>query len=342
MNSASLPKRIGLQMDASTDKKQGLICSYLLDGKGSGEAYTWAQIEDYSPQKNSGLLWININFANLNAQHWIREKSGLSDFVVNALLSKAKARPYSITLDEGTLVILRGVNLKPGAQPDDLVSIRIWIEENRIITSQQSHVLSINDLQSEIEHHHGPRTQGDFLVRICTHITERIADTVDEMGDIIDRFEDTILTQKTINASLANLRRQIINLRRYLAPDREAMSRLETATLNWLSVDNKEELKQASNRIIRHIEDLDAIRDRAAITQEEITNTLMVQSNSRMYLLSVVAVIFLPLSFITGLLGTNVGGIPGNASHWAFPALSIFLFSIALLELWYFKKHKWF
>ncbi len=329
-------------MDTFPDKKQGLICAYLLDGKGSGEAYTWEKIQNYSPEKTPGILWVNLNFTNLNAQQWVRAQCGLNESIISALLNKAKARPYSITLDDGALIILRGVNLKAGAKPDDLVSIRIWIEKNRIITCQQYHVLSVNDLQTEIAQHQGPHTSGDFVAHVCTHITERIADSVDELSDLIDRCEDNLLTQKSTNANLSNLRRQIINLRRYLAPEREALTRLQSDVNNWLSNANKAELNKATNRIIRHIEDLDALRDRAAITQEQLTNTLIAQSNSRMYILSLVAVIFLPLNFIAALLGTNIGGIPGSNHPWAFAVLSILLVSVALIEFWYFKKHKWF
>lgn len=328
-------------MDSFADKKQGLICAYLLDGKGSGEALSWEQIENYSPTTHPGLLWININFANPHAQQWVHEKSGLNSIVINALLNKAKARPTNLNLDEGTLIILRGVNLKPGAKPDDLVSIRIWIEKNRIITSQQYHVFSVQDIETEIKQHRGPCSPGDFVARICTHLTERIADSIDQMGDMIDRYENNILTQKATNKSLGNLRRQVINLRRYLAPEREAMTRLQAEPIAWLSDKNRDVLKEATNRIIRHIEDLDAIRDRAAITQEEFTNMLIAQSNSRMYVISLVAVVFLPLSFITGLLGTNVAGIPGAHNPWAFGVLSVFLISLAIAEFWYFKKHKW-
>jgi len=68
-----------------------------------------------------------------------------------------------------------------------------------------------------------------------------------------------------------------------------------------------------NDRLIRHIEDLDAVRERAAVTQEELLSRLSEQMNIRMYVLSMVATIFLPLGFLTGLLGINVGGIPGRS-----------------------------
>jgi hypothetical protein len=62
-------------------------------------------------------------------------------------------------------------------------------------------------------------------------------------------------------------------------------------------------IREVSDRLIRNIEDLDAVRGRAAVTQEELLSRLSEQMNSRMYVLSVVAAIFLPLGFLTGLLG---------------------------------------
>jgi zinc transporter len=328
-------------MEEFSDKKQGLICAYLLDGKGGGLPFTWEQMQNWTPEQQPGLLWININLSNLNAQKWIRDSSNLDNIAIDALLTKARTRPRSLTLDEGMLIILRGVNLKPGAEPDDLVSVRIWIENSRIITTQQYHVLSVNDLQAEIERGHGPTSQGDFIVRICTYLVERIADSIDEMNDNIDRFEANMLRQKRLNANLAELRRQIISLRRYLAPEREAMTRLQNEPVPWLTQDERQDLKEVTNRIVRYIEDLDAIRERATITQEELTNILIAQSNSRIYLLSLVAAIFLPLNFMTSLLGTNLAGIPWATSHWSFPVLAAILFTIGSVELWLLKRKRW-
>ena len=97
-----------------------------------------------------------------------------------------------------------------------------------------------------------------------------------------------------------------------------------------------------SDRLIRHIEDLDAVRERAAVTQEELLSRLSDQMNTRMYVLSVVAAIFLPLGFLTGLLGINVGGIPGAENPWAFLLFLLFLVGIVVAQMLWFRRKKWF
>jgi zinc transporter len=100
-------------------------------------------------------------------------------------------------------------------------------------------------------------------------------------------------------------------------------------------------LREVAERTARFVEDIDSARERAAVTQEELNNRLSEQMNKAMYLLSIVAAIFLPLGLLTGLLGINVGGIPGSESKWAFSLVTILLVCLAAFLVAWFKKIKW-
>ena len=119
------------------------------------------------------------------------------------------------------------------------------------------------------------------------------------------------------------------------------MARLQNEPLEWLSDKAKLHLRELLERTARFVEDLDSARDRAAITQEELNNRLSEQMNKAMYTLSIVAAIFLPLSLLTGLLGINVGGIPGAENKWAFVMVVAMLIAAAAGLLVWFKKIKW-
>ncbi|MFC1356909.1 MAG: hypothetical protein G8D58_09745 [gamma proteobacterium symbiont of Phacoides pectinatus] len=70
-------------------------------------------------------------------------------------------------------------------------------------------------------------------------------------------------------------------------------------------------MREIADHTLLFLEDLDAARERASVTQEELLHHLSEQAERRMFLLAVITTVFLPLSFVTGLLGINVGGIPG-------------------------------
>ncbi len=112
--------------------------------------------------------------------------------------------------------------------------------------------------------------------------------------------------------------------------------------LPWFDPELRLSLRETSDRLIRHLEDFDAIRERAAVSQEELQSRLAEQQNVRMYVLAIVAAIFLPLGFLTGLLGINVGGIPGADNPLAFGIFVTFTVLIVVTQVIFFRMRKWF
>ena len=101
-------------------------------------------------------------------------------------------------------------------------------------------------------------------------------------------------------------------------------------------------LRESLNQFNRYIEELDTIRDRAIVAQEELLSKLSEVLNKRMYTLSLVATIFLPLGFLTGLLGINVGGIPGANSPYGFLLICLGIGALVFVLIGYLKSKKWF
>ena len=116
-----------------------------------------------------------------------------------------------------------------------------------------------------------------------------------------------------------------------------------TAEVSWLDENDRARLLDLIHDITRHVEDLDGVRERAIIIQDEISNQLSEQMNRTMYHLSVIAAVFLPLGFITGLLSMNLIGvpIPGSRSPWAFLVVCILLALVGGVAVLIFRRLKW-
>ncbi|MCW8825274.1 MAG: zinc transporter ZntB, partial [Gammaproteobacteria bacterium] len=253
-------------------------------------------------------------------------------------------RPRSSIINDGLLVMLRGVNTNPGADPEDMVALRIWIDKGRVITTRKRRLLTIDDIRQSIARKEGPTTPGELLVMLSDRLVSRMSGVINDIDDEMDRIEDDVVSSgnPALRRDLAQLRAEVIALRRYLSPQREAMLRLSQDRIQWISDDDRIRLREVSDRTIRYVEDLDSVRDRAAVVQEELANRLSEQMNSRMYVLSLVAAVFLPLGFLTGLLGINVGGIPGSDNPLGFEWVIVFLIVLVSLQVWIFKRKKWF
>lgn len=287
--------------------------------------------------------WLHFDYTLETTKAWLTKKSQLNPIVIAALLNE-ETRPRATALEDGVLISLRGVNLAPNCDPQDMVSIRIWFTKDKIISSRYRTLLSTKDIATDFDNNEGPKTPAKFITLITENLITRMGQTIYEIEEKVSDIEENILTSSShdLRNELSDLRRQIISLRRYLSPQREAMSQLFSDKITILSNEDKIQLRETSDHLTRYIEDLDSIKDRAIVCQEELNNKLNDQMNNRMFVLSVVAAVFLPLGFLTGLLGINVGGIPGSDNNNAFGIFIIILIVVVMLQVWVFKKKKWF
>ena len=328
-------------MSENKKNESGLIHAYLLDGTGGARRLELADIESWMPEQ--GVLWTHFDYTSEDSRQWIRNSAGLEEVVADALLTE-ETRPRATAIDGGLLVALRAINMNPAAEPDDMVAIRLWIDNERIVSTRERTLFSARDIAEQLDAGKGPADAADFLIALADRIVWHINDTVDQCEDLVAELEGQVLEagSSSLRFDLANLRRQTITLRRYLAPQRDAFAKLISEKIAWLDDDSRMRIREVGDRLIRNIEDLDAVRERAAVTQEELLSRLSDQMNTRMYVLSVVAAIFLPLGFLTGLLGINVGGIPGSENPWAFLIFLLFLAGIITAQMLWFRHKKWF
>ncbi|MBA2539954.1 MAG: zinc transporter ZntB [Deltaproteobacteria bacterium] len=324
----------------STDP--GLLHAYILDGKGRGkklddlaEVLRWKPID--------GVLWINLDYATPEAAAWLTDHSNV-DPVMREALTDNDPRPRVTLHGDDLLVITRGINLNQGSEPEDMISIRIYVERERIITLRHRPSRTLKLLAADLERGKGPKDAPDLLVQLVDRIVDGVVTRVDNLSDAIAALEDQVLTEARpghLRSNIADHRRRAIALRRFLAPQREAFVKLSTITLPWFAESHREQFVESADRMTRSVEELDAARDRASVTQEELSSRMGELTNQRLYVLSMITAVFLPLGFVCGLLGVNVGGVPFKEDDWAFWVLcSMFLVGVGI-QLWIFRKRGW-
>jgi zinc transporter len=319
----------------------GLICAYLLDGRGGGEQLSWPSIEAWTPEQ--GILWLYLDYKGERSERWLAEDSGVDPLIREALLAQDPRPRCLATSDDGLMLIIRGVNLERGEDPEDMVSMRMWCDQHRVICMRHRRVGAMKAVHRRIMSGKGPATVGQFVLETITEMLDRIAMVADTLEDTVAEIEDGVVKSLDVKLrhQLADLRRQAIALRRYVAPQRDVLASLQGVPVTWLSELDRVRLREQAERLTRVIDELDAARDRAAVTHEEVASRLSEIMNQRLYTLSVLTAIFLPLGVVTGLWGANVGGIPLFESSWGFVILAVSMVGLSGLQLWLFRKLRW-
>lgn len=322
--------------------EQAIIFAYGFDGKGGAEPLEGAAIGEGI--KSDAIAWVHMNADHPETRGWLeREVSYLDPFITEALLAE-ETSPRLTEIDGGALLFLRGVNLNEEAAPEDMVSIRLWIDAHRIISVRKRRLKAVRDIEARLHEGKGPKDAGDFVSQLVAKMFNRFEPILAALDEATDNVESDVLEDASIEQreQIVEVRKQAIVFRRYMAPQREAIVQLYGSEAPWLSSQNKRHLQESFNRVKRYVDDLDAIRERAQIVKDEIANILSDRLNKNMYILSVIAAIFLPLGFLTGLLGINVGGIPGAENENAFVIFGGILVAIVVAQVAIFKKLKWF
>jgi zinc transporter len=293
---------------------------------------------------SEGFLWAHIHWEDSEGLSWLKDRSGLQLDIVEALLApdtRPRCTVFKTVNGDGAFINLRGVNLNAGASPEDMISIRIWVEKGRVISVWKRSLRAVADLVEGIERGQGPASPDDLIAKLALRLADRAEPVVATLNETVDRMEEDVLAghpNRAFRVELAELRRTAIVLRRFMFPQRDALSTLEIEDLEWLTEKGRVRLREATDRIIRLSEELDAIRDRAIVVHDQVVEASGEVMNRSMLVLSVVAAIFLPLGLLTGLLGINVGGIPGEHTSWAFWAVCALLAGTTVFQLWLYKK----
>jgi zinc transporter len=323
------------------DGNDGLIHARLLDGRGAARELGWDGVRDW--RSAQGALWAHLDRDDPRTDEWLRAESGLDPVVIDALLAE-ETRPRCAPMSGGIVVILRGVNLNPGADPEDMVSLRVWLGEARIITVRRRRGTAVDDVLERLDAGSGPNTAAEVLVVLAERLIDEMAPVVEDLDDNLDALEVEALTEASdeLRPQLAAFRRQAITLRRHIAPQREALLTLWGLPTGLLQDRDRTRVREVCDRITRHVEDLDALRERAAVTHEELGTWVAEVTSRRMYIMALVSAVFLPLGMLTGLLGVNLGGVPGTQNEWAFWILTAALGVIGAATVWLLRVRRLF
>lgn len=326
------------------EQDAALLHAFVLDGQGGARSIASGELEQLRLAERESL-WLHWDRSGASARHWLRERSGLDEFSCDLLLED-NTRPRLLPLpDNRLLLFLRGINLNPGADPEDMVSLRIFADAQRVISLRLRPLLATEALIADLQAGRGPKNAAELLLDLANRLTERVGDLIAELGEQLDQEEDRLEADergKADHGLMLQVRRRAASLRRFLAPQRDLYAQLARSGQPWFAAEDVGYWNELDNRLTRYLEELEMIRERISLVLEAERQRLAERMNRIMYRFTVISGLFLPLTFITGLLGVNLGGIPGAESPLGFYIACGLMGLLALGQLLLFWRWRWF
>jgi zinc transporter len=312
-------------------------CAAILVGDGPARAITSEEAVLYS---GPGFIWVHID-AGSDEELGLLRGADIPDVAANALVA-TETRPRCDRIEEGAIVNLRGPAAEELDDTDRLVSIRMWIRRGKVDSVTRRPLAATAAVTAKMEA--GLILDpGDLVAAFARAISKQLDPEVAQLGDTLDDYESQLDDSRALyrlRTAITRIRSDAIAYRRFVAPNRDALVTLAELDFAWLAEEDRLHIREAADRFARMTEELEAVRERAALLHEQLTDLRGEQMDSRSLVISIVAFIFLPLTFITGLLGMNVKGIPYAEEPWAFWGVVVFCFVIGALVLaWFLWRH---
>jgi zinc transporter len=289
----------------------------------------------------ASLVWVHIDGGETSSSAWLKAH-GLDHLVVSALLA-TETRPRLDRMDGGALLNLRGPDAAKDRNPDLLASVRLWVTTGWVVSVTMRELGALTCVEHQVRR--GEITDpGDLVSALAAAITDELDPDVIALGDTLDDCEEMFGPGNALQLrrTIAKARAKAIAYRRFVAPQQVALERLANVQAAWLADDDRLHLREVADRAARMAEELESIRERAALIHEQLTDLRAELIDTRSLVISIVALVFLPLTFLTGLLGMNVAGIPYAHQPWAFWGVVGVCVVIAVGVAVYFIRARWF
>ena len=332
-------------MSEQTDDAESetpLLFGRVLDGAGGAREIGWEEAQGWQPAAPGEVMWLHICRSRAGVYEWLQEELGIPEPTAE-LLTSDQTRPRAFAEGETLVGTLRGINFNPGAQPEDMISMQLWCDGHRLVTLRRHPLQTPREVVRQLDRGNGPPDAGATITLLAELMIARMSQSIVDMNYVLDELEDDDPEEhaEEMLKRISTIRRNCLGLKRHMAPQHEALEQISREAPHWFEEHDRREIAESIARLRRYLDDIDISKESALVLQDELRARSLASSEHATYMLTIVAGIFLPLGFLTGLLGINVGGMPGMDdpdAFWAVVALCGFLF-IALIVV--FRRLRW-
>jgi magnesium transporter len=293
-----------------------------------------------------GVTWINVNtVSDLSLLKSLGESYGLHDLTIQDITNTNHRVKYE-DFDRYLLIILKMLDFNTAERSINTEQLSIVFGSNFAITFQELPGDFFGPLRDEIKIKDSVvrRMGADYLVcRIVDTVVDNYFGTVEDFGEVIEEKEDAVVSNPTREtlSSIQSIKKNMMQLRQYVWPVREILSDLSKRGSPLIKEGTLAYFRDVYDRVFEAMDMIENTREMVSGMIDIYLSSMSNKTNEVMKVLTVVATIFIPLTFIVGLYGMNFDYMPELHESWGYPAILIFMLAVAVGMLAYFRKKHW-
>lgn len=296
---------------------------------------------------NNHVTWININGLNRLediekvGQHYNIHALTLEDIV------NTSQRPKIEEFENYMFIVFKMLLIK---NDEDLhfEHVSLIIGEDYVITFQEADGDVFDDLRERLSSAKGRiRNQGsDYLMyAILDAVVDNYFTVVEAFGDRVEDMESSLFQGHDVDdntpSQIQKLKRDILKIRRSTYPLREVVNRMEKTDCSFIEAKTHSYLRDLYDHVIQVNESVDLYREMVWSLMDMYMTIISNKMNEIMKVLTIIATIFIPLTFIAGIYGMNFKNMPELETEYGYFVLIGVMFVLFIIMLIYFRRKRW-
>jgi zinc transporter len=286
------------------------------------------------------LQWLVLDGRDPADRAWIASQSGFDESIKEAV-TQSPVRNDRVRV--GAAIVLALVRIG-NAERGKHEGMEIVVEPHRIVTVCYGTDAIVEEALARHADNASPMGTGHALSLLVAALVKPLESEVTRLSDRVGDLEDAAMKEGDdggMDDSVVLVGREVLALRRYLAPMHDELSYLALNPDELPGQADPRHLRRAADSLARLVSALDSSHSRVLLVLSQLRNRDSDRDSRAMHNLTTIATVFLPLSFVTGLLGINVAGIPDSHNPYAFWAVCGFLVAVAVGAIALIRWRRW-
>jgi magnesium transporter len=298
-------------------------------------------------KKEKGITWINVEgLHDVEPINQLAKLYNLHPLTVEDILNneqRAKVEEFA----DYVFITLKILQWQADQHIFTVEQISIVFGKDFVLSFQERDTKLFDPLKERLRGGLGQRFRehgSDYLAyRLVDTVVDQYFVVLEGMGEQIEHVEELIIAAPTQQNSrtLYHLKRQMLLLRKAVWPVREVVSHLLQADGNWFSAFTRVYLRDVYDHVAQAIDTVETFRDMLAGMLDIYLSSLSNRMNEVMKVLTIIATIFIPITFIASLYGMNFQYMPELRWRWGYPAVLTLMLIVVVAMLSYFRRKKW-
>ncbi|MEJ6583699.1 MAG: magnesium/cobalt transporter CorA [Crocinitomicaceae bacterium] len=261
-------------------------------------------------------------------------------------IANIEQRPKYDEFENGNFFVMKALSFNHDTLQIESEQVSIFFRDGLIISFQEAETDLFSSVRDRLKMSNGRiRQRGtDYLTyALIDTLVDNYYQLLDDIEINIDLLEERIIhnPDKTIKTNIHHLKKELLVSRKSIGPLREAISRFSKSDSEFINEESKMFIRDLYDHTVQVLDMVESYRDTINGLQDLYLSEISYKMNQVMQILTIISVIFVPLTFLAGIYGMNFDVLP--ELHWTYGYLYFWLFSgcILVLLLWYFKRKKW-